>query len=118
MIFNINDIKNVLTKLDGKVDDTVTTSSSSASRFSRYGKLVVANFYGLSVNAPVCPSGYRPSISVSFPVVIVLNSKAYQGYVTVATSGAMTVRYYDYSGAPATPTTGSVIYGCGSWFTS
>lgn len=118
MIFNINDIKNVLTKLDSKVDDTVTASSTSASRFSRYGKLVVANFYGLSTNAPVCPTGYRPLINISFPVVIILSGKAYSGYVTVSTTGAMTVQYYDHGGAPETPVSGSVIYGSGSWFTS
>lgn len=68
------------------------------------------------VRAFTLPSGYRPSNFLSFPIVVVLNSKCYMGYMTLNANGAVYTYYYDYASASQTPARNAAIWATLTYF--
>ena len=68
------------------------------------------------VRAFTLPSGYRPSKFLSFPIVVVLNSNCYMGYMTLNANGAVYTYYYNYAGAAQTPVSNAAIWATLTYF--
>ena len=84
--------------------------------FRKYGKVVVANFYGTSTSSlPWVPEGWAPTADVSIPVTVMYNSNPYMGYLQIHTGRWMECKYYDYGSGKGTPASGSKIYGVATW---
>ena len=84
--------------------------------FRKYGKVVVANFYGTSTSSlPWVPEGWAPTADVSIPVTVMYNSNPYMGYLQIHTGRWMECKYYNYGSGKGTPASGSTIYGVATW---
>ena len=84
--------------------------------FRKYGKVVVANFYGTSTSSlPWVPEGWAPTADVSIPVTVMYNNNPYMGYLQIHTGRWMECKYYDYGSGKGTPASGSKIYGVATW---
>lgn len=84
--------------------------------FRKYGKVVVANFYGTSTSSlPWVPEGWAPTADVSIPVTVIYNSNPYMGFLQIHTGRWMECKYYNYGSVKGTPASGSTIYGVATW---
>lgn len=68
------------------------------------------------VRAFTLPSGYRPSKLLSFPIVVVLNSNCYMGYITLNANGAVYTYYYNSASASQTPASNAAIWATLTYF--
>lgn len=103
-------------KVNHRVIPADAFSASASGIFRRYGKVVVANFYGTSTSSlPWVPEGWQPTADVSIPVTVIYNSNPYMGYLQIHTGRWMECKYYNYGSLKGTPQSGSVIYGVAAW---
>lgn len=106
-------------KVNHRVIPADAFSASASGIFRKYGKVVVANFYGTSTSSlPWVPDGWQPTADVSIPVTVMYNGNPYMGYLQIHTGRWMECKYYDYGSLKGTPVSGSVIYGVATWITS
>ena len=98
---------------DGLLETEVYLDTEEMS-VKKIGNMVELRFWGKSsgnVRSYTLSSEYRPTKSYSMPIVVVLNSKYYQGYIVVNASGSLVTYYYDFAGSQSTPDSTAGIFG-------
>lgn len=94
--------------------DAFTVSADGI--FRKYGKVVMARFYGTSVSSlPWVPVGWHPVADISVPVTVLYNGNPYMAYVIIRTTGKIECTYYNYGSSKGTPASGSTVYGTTTW---
>ncbi|WP_294785378.1 hypothetical protein [uncultured Eubacterium sp.] len=106
-------------KVNHRVIPADAFSASASGIFRKYGKVVVANFYGTSTSSlPWVPVGWHPVADISVPVTVVYSGNPYMAYVIIRTTGKIECTYYNYGSNKGTPASGSTVYGTATWITS